>query len=110
MDINLLAIVLSFKIPLYFNDYLPSYQSCVHSRSTRYLSLEKDHYKNMGCLNGYRIYVDIMTEENCRQFRLLTWNLLYLPLCPFNRRRYMGGIVILASYEFHFIGEHENLV
>ena len=24
--------------------------------------------------NGYRIYVDIMTGENCCQFRLLTWN------------------------------------
>ena len=23
--------------------------------------------------HGYRIYVDIMTGENCRQFRLLTW-------------------------------------
>ena len=27
-----------------------------------------------GCINtGYRIYLDIMTGENCRQFRLLTW-------------------------------------
>ena len=25
--------------------------------------------------NGYKIYVDIMTGENCRQFRLKTWNL-----------------------------------
>ena len=23
--------------------------------------------------NGYRIYVDIRTGENCCQFRLLTW-------------------------------------
>ena len=23
--------------------------------------------------NEYRIYVDIMTRENCRQIRLLTW-------------------------------------
>ena len=31
----------------------------------------------IGCLynNGYRIYVDIMTGETCRQFSLLTWTL-----------------------------------
>ena len=26
--------------------------------------------------NGYKIYVDIITGENCRQFRLLTWTSL----------------------------------
>ena len=25
------------------------------------------------CHQGYKIYVDIMTGENCCQFRLLTW-------------------------------------
>ena len=25
------------------------------------------------CHQGYKIYVDIMTGENCSQFRLLTW-------------------------------------
>ena len=27
-----------------------------------------------GDKTGYRIYVDTITGENCRQFRLLTWN------------------------------------
>ena len=30
-------------------------------------------YKIKKYSNGYRIYVDIMTGENCRKFWLLTW-------------------------------------
>ena len=29
--------------------------------------------QNINNINGCRIYVDIMTGQNCRQFRLLTW-------------------------------------
>ena len=53
--------------------------------------------------NGYRIYVDIMTRENCRQFRLLTWNSFIGQFVPT-----VGGW--LARSKFHFIIENENLV
>ena len=47
-------------------------------------------------------YVDVMTVKNCRQFRLLTWTSLV--------GHFVHRIVILASYKFHYISEHENLV
>ena len=52
-----------------------------------------------------------MTEENCRQFRLLTWTsfigefVLKVGRKGMRKRELMSGIVILASYKFHFIRE-----
>ena len=37
------------------------------------LSLTCNNSPAVALYNGYRIYVDIMTGENCRQFTLLTF-------------------------------------
>ena len=57
--------------------------------------------------------MDIITGENCRQFRLLT---LYsgigqlVHLVRGEEIGWMGGIVILACCKFHFIRVHDNLM
>ena len=58
---------------------------------------------------GYRIYVDIITGGNCRQFRLLTWLSLIGPFFhPVGGGGYGKGagcwdIVILARCKFHLL-------
>ena len=54
-----------------------------------------------------------MTGENCRKFRLLTWTLLsqFIHLVGGKGVKGVnGGIVILASYNFHFIRVYDNLM
>ena len=65
--------------------------------------------------NGYRIYMDIITGENC-QYRLLfppsfIGQFVY-PLGGkgMGKRRWREGIVILALYKFHFTRKHDDLV
>ena len=54
-------------------------------------------------------YMDIMTWENCLQFRLLAWtSFIGQFIHPvggewIRLRVWIGGIVILASYKFHFV-------
>ena len=64
--------------------------------------------------NGYKIYVDIMTGENCRQFKVADMDVIHWPVristgmgCG---KGVNSGIVILASYKFRFISVHDNLV
>ena len=64
--------------------------------------------------NGYIIYVDIITGEKCRQIRLLTWASFigqFVHAVKEDRVNWVDwGIVILATYEFHFPVVHDNLV
>ena len=60
--------------------------------------------------------MDIMTENICYQIKLLTITLIIGQFVhPVGgegigyRGRGIGGIIILASCEHHFIREHENL-
>ena len=51
------------------------------------------------------VYVDILTRENCHQFRLLIWNSLidqFVHPVGMGLLKWMGGIVGLASCEYHF--------
>ena len=64
---------------------------------------------------GYRLNGDIMTGKKCRQFILLIWTSFIGWLAhPVGGGNGVNGIdrriVILASYEFHFILVHEILV
>ena len=78
-----------------------------------------NHKKNFGlhhiaCLNGCRMYKDIMTGEYCRQFRF-QFSLAFIgravyPVGGVKERMGIGEIVNLARYRVHFIIEHENLV
>ena len=52
--------------------------------------------KPLDCNNGYRIYGDIMTGKNFRQFKLLTLDSLN------GKMRGCPRIVLLASYDFNF--------
>ena len=59
------------------------------------------------------VYVDILTRENCHQFRLLIWNSLidqFVHPVGMGLLKWMGGIVSLASCEYHFLQVHKNLV
>ena len=65
--------------------------------------------------NGYRIYVDILTGENLASIQLANMDLIYWTVRLFSWdgigvKGVEGGIVILASWELHFIRVHENLV
>ena len=51
-------------------------------------------------MGRYKIHVDILTGEKSRQFRLLIWALWK------GGDGWMGGIVILATYEFYFFRGH----
>ena len=61
-------------------------------------------------------YVDILTRKNCGQFRLLIWTSFTVSFVNsageegMGQRGMMGRIVILASYEYHYIRVHENVV
>ena len=56
-------------------------------------------------------YVDILTGEICRKFRLLMWTLFVGQFRhPVRMVGLDRGIDILASYKFHFSRVHENLV
>ena len=72
------------------------------------------NFINYFCLiNGYWIYVDILTGKTCCQFRLLTWTSFIGQFVHLRGGEGMDmrvGIVISASCEFHFIRVHENLV
>ena len=65
---------------------------------------------------GYSKYVDIWTGEICYKFWLLTWTSLINQLVHpvqgngLGYRGWMGRIVKLASYKFHFIRVHDNMV
>ena len=60
-------------------------------------------------VNGCRIYENIM-GKNCRQFRFLKWTSFISQFVLPVRGGWMWAIVILASYKFHFIRVHDNLV
>ena len=65
----------------------------------------------INCKNKYRIYVDIKTRENCRQYMLLTLkSFIGQFVNPIGREDWSkSGIVTLARCELHFIREHKNL-
>ena len=60
--------------------------------------------------------MDIMTGENCRQFRLLTGTSFIGQFVhtvggeAMGLRGWKGGIVILPSYVYNFIREHDRVV
>ena len=51
--------------------------------------------------NGYKIYMDIMTGKNCRQFRLLTWTFWSTFVQFVHPVEGDGVIVILALVALH---------
>ena len=62
-------------------------------------------------------YVDILTRENLSSMYIANMDFIYWSVCLSSRKGSNdvkgmegGGIVILASYECHFIRVHENLV
>ena len=86
-----------------------------HSNWHRGVKIDKC-INNVFCINGYRIYVDILTGENLSYIQLANMNIIYQldrSSSKWGGNRVMqedGGIIILASCQHHFIRVHENLV
>ena len=75
------------------------------------LKNEKNIYK---WTNGYKIYLDIMTGENCRQYRLITGSLIGQFIYPVGGEgmEWMWGNRNFSHKlnKFHINKVHDNLV